>query len=63
MVVTARDKAGAVQAIEHADYDFVLGVQWHPEYLPQIQSQQRIFAGLVASAMQNRLAKKGVPND
>ena len=58
MVVTARDKAGVIQAIEHSDYDFVLGVQWHPEYLPQIESQQRLFAGLVASSQQNKQTKQ-----
>ena len=40
MVVTARGSGSVVQAIEHSKYDFVLGVQWHPEYLPQIESQQ-----------------------
>jgi putative glutamine amidotransferase len=63
MMVTARDLAGVVQAIEHSVDDFVLGVQWHPEYLPQIQSQQRIFAGLVASAKQKRRTKFGAPDD
>jgi putative glutamine amidotransferase len=62
MRVAARDRAGVIQAIEHTDYDFVLGVQWHPEYLPQIESQQRIFAGLVASARQNKLTKNRVQN-
>lgn len=59
MIVTARDMAGVVQAIEHSDYDFVIGVQWHPEYLPQIQSQQRIFAGLVACARHKKRVKTG----
>jgi putative glutamine amidotransferase len=63
MMVTARDLAGVVQAIEHSVYDFVLGVQWHPEYLPQIQSQQRIFAGLVACAKQKKLAEFGALDD
>lgn len=63
MLVTARDMAGVIQAIEHSDYAFVLGVQWHPEYLPQIESQQRIFAGLVTSATQIRLAKTGAQHD
>lgn len=62
MRVTARDMAGVIQAIEHTDYDFVLGVQWHPEYLPQIESQQRIFAGLVTSARQNKQAENRAQN-
>ena len=63
MIVTARDLAGVVQAIEHSVYDFVIGVQWHPEYLPQIQSQQRIFAGLVDCAKSKKLEKFGASND
>ena len=59
MIVTARDGGGVVQAIEHTDYDFVLGVQWHPEYLPQIESQQRIFRGLVDCAAQTKWEKIG----
>ncbi|MDR9419245.1 gamma-glutamyl-gamma-aminobutyrate hydrolase family protein [Gracilimonas sp.] len=38
------------QAIEHKDYDFVIGVQWHPEYLTQIARQRNIFKELVKAA-------------
>lgn len=38
------------QAIEHVDYPFVIGVQWHPEYLMQIARQRNIFRQLVAEA-------------
>lgn len=38
----ARDRDGFVQAIEHAE-GFVLGVQWHPEYLPYQPAQRRLF--------------------
>jgi putative glutamine amidotransferase len=48
--VAARDRNGIVQAIEHEDLPFVLGVQWHPEYLPQVPRQRRIFQGLVEAA-------------
>lgn len=54
MIVTARDMAGVVQAIEHTEFDFVIGVQWHPEYLPQIESQQRLFKELVSTATQRK---------
>ncbi|MDQ2695937.1 MAG: type 1 glutamine amidotransferase [Pseudomonadota bacterium] len=48
--VAARDRYGIVQAIECTDRPFMLGVQWHPEYLPQSRSQQRLFAALAAAA-------------
>ena len=37
--VAARDRNGIVQAIEHEGLPFVVGVQWHPEYLPQLPGQ------------------------
>lgn len=48
--VVAREENGIVQAIESKGHPFVLGVQWHPEYMPQIPSQRRIFAALVEEA-------------
>ncbi len=53
MRVVAREaRAPIVQAIEHARRSFWIGVQWHPEYMPQDPAQQRLFAGLVAMAVQ-----------
>ena len=48
--VCARDKNGIVQAIERGDRPFVIGVQWHPEYLPRHTAHQRLFGALVAEA-------------
>jgi putative glutamine amidotransferase len=48
--VAARDDAGVVQAIEHAARRFWIGVQWHPEYLPQVAEERRLFATLVSSS-------------
>jgi putative glutamine amidotransferase len=41
---------GIWQALEHAEYPFVIGVQWHPEYLVQIARQRNIFKELVKEA-------------
>ena len=42
---------GIVQAFESNNgYSFMLGVQWHPEYLPQKRSQVRLFEALVKAA-------------
>jgi len=38
------------QALEHTDFPFVIGVQWHPEYLLQIARQRNIFKELVKEA-------------
>jgi putative glutamine amidotransferase len=50
LLVAGRDRNGIVQAIEHATLPFIVGVQWHPEYLPQIASQRAIFRALVCTA-------------
>lgn len=39
-----------IQAIEHEDHPFAIGVQWHPEYLIQISRQRNLFKELVRSA-------------
>jgi putative glutamine amidotransferase len=48
--VAARDRNQIVQAIEHESLPMVIGVQWHPEYLPQVPQQVAIFAALVRQA-------------
>jgi putative glutamine amidotransferase len=48
--VSAREESGIIQAIEHESQNFVVGVQWHPEYMPQIPIQRRIFERLVEEA-------------
>lgn len=32
LMVSARAKDGVIEAIESTKYDFVIGVEWHPEY-------------------------------
>lgn len=48
--VSAREPNGVVQAVEHPDRPFLVGVQWHPEYLPQVRRQLRLFERLVEAA-------------
>lgn len=48
--IAACEATGVIQAIEHTDLPFLLGVQWHPEYLPQSRRQRRLFESLVAAA-------------
>lgn len=50
----ARDADGITQGIEHLGKDFVIGVQWHPEYLPQYRAQRRLIAALVRNARRSR---------
>jgi putative glutamine amidotransferase len=48
--VSAREPNGVVQAIEHSSLPFVIGVQWHPEFLPLNPEERRIFWQLVQAA-------------
>lgn len=47
--VVARERAGVVQGIEAPGHRFMMGVQWHPEYLVLDQRQQALFRALVAA--------------
>lgn len=50
-----------IQALEHPEYPFVIGVQWHPEYLIQIRRQRNLFKTLVkcSSSPRNRFSDPG----
>src|SRR5205085_2533915 len=50
LAVVAREATGVVQAVERPDHPFRIGVQWHPEYIPQHRRQRGLFEGLVAAA-------------
>lgn len=49
-LVAREQNTHITQALEHPDYSFVIGVQWHPEYLIQIRRQRRLFKELVRCA-------------
>lgn len=51
LVVCALARDGVVEAVEKADHDFMIGVQWHPEgtAINDIYSQ-RLFEALVRAA-------------
>ncbi|WP_026331371.1 gamma-glutamyl-gamma-aminobutyrate hydrolase family protein [Thioalkalivibrio sp. ALE11] len=51
--VAGREPSRVVQAIE-TEQDFCIGVQWHPEYLPQKTRHQRLFRALVTAARRPR---------
>jgi putative glutamine amidotransferase len=55
--IVAREPSGVPQAIEHSARPFWIGVQWHPEYLPQQEAHQQLFAGLTREAQRVQLAR------
>jgi len=50
LIASARDRNGIIQGIEHQHAPFLIGVQWHPEFLPQLAEQRQIFCDLVRQA-------------
>ncbi len=46
-VISACDRDDIVQGIESVDEPLRIGVQWHPEYMPQRRDQRRLFANFV----------------
>lgn len=52
LVVSGRDLDGIIQAVECLGAGFMLGVQWHPEYLPYFAGQRAIFGALCEAARQ-----------
>jgi putative glutamine amidotransferase len=42
---------GVIEAIESTEHDFVVGVQWHPEYLTDREEHFRLFRALVDAAV------------
>jgi putative glutamine amidotransferase len=47
---TAKDPSGIIEAVEHTQLSFVIGVQWHPEFLLLHESQRRLFENFVSKA-------------
>ena len=45
-----RDLDDITQAVESDDERFLIGVQWHPEYMPQVKRMRRLFRALVGAA-------------
>jgi putative glutamine amidotransferase len=54
LIVTASEDNGVVQAIEKPDYDFYLGVQFHPEFLIYRRIFRELFKKLVVQAGRKR---------
>ncbi|MFP4155646.1 MAG: gamma-glutamyl-gamma-aminobutyrate hydrolase family protein [Halothiobacillaceae bacterium] len=48
--IAGRDLDGIVQAVERDGGTFILGVQWHPEFLIYQERQRRLFRTLVEQA-------------
>jgi len=54
LIVSARASDGVIEALEHPDHPFFLGVQWHPErYHDRTQDAAVLFSALAEAARQH----------
>ncbi|HEY6557236.1 MAG TPA: gamma-glutamyl-gamma-aminobutyrate hydrolase family protein [Polyangiaceae bacterium] len=60
LVASARERNGVVQGIETPEPSFLVGVQWHPEYMPQRPEQRRLFREFVRAAREHALNRQGL---
>jgi len=52
--IVAHEPSGVVQGVECPGHPFLIGVQWHPEFLIFTGAQQRLFRALVKAASSRR---------
>lgn len=50
--ITAKDLDGFIQGIESTSHRFIIGTQWHPEYLFYLPSQRTLFEKLLKESSQ-----------
>lgn len=54
LAIVARDRDDLIQAVESETHPFLIGVQWHPEFLLFSRSQQRLIRALVETASRTK---------
>ena len=53
LIVSARDRDNFIQATEVTDGRFIVGVQWHPEYMPYSTPQRQLFKKFAQAVKEN----------
>jgi putative glutamine amidotransferase len=55
LLVSARAPDGVIEAFEGRGERFLVGVEWHPDLMPEHPEQMRLFAALVNAARRARV--------
>jgi putative glutamine amidotransferase len=58
VLVAAQAPDDLVESFQVKNQDFALGIQWHPEALPDVPQQQKIYQALVKAAETNSRARR-----
>lgn len=62
VIISAKSIDGVTEAIESPNYNFVLGVQWHPEHLLDIEEHSNIFKTFMQKSEKYKEEKHGNDN-
>ena len=54
LTIAAKDRNRLIQAIESKDNQFILGLQWHPEFMPYHWSSRHIFHAFAAEIKKHK---------
>ena len=55
MIVSAVSTDGVIEAVEHPDLPFFVGIQWHPErYFDRTEDAKAVFAAFAQAAREYR---------
>ncbi len=55
LIVSARAPDGVIEAFEGAGDRFLVGVEWHPDLMPEHPEQRRLFTALIDAARRARV--------
>ena len=62
LTISSTDGDDIAQAVENPDHAFLMGVQWHPEFLLYLPSSRSLFHALVAAARERAGSGGGAPD-
>jgi len=57
-IINAMAEDGVIEGIESVDFPFVVGIQWHPEYLHEGDQSRAIFKAFLKRATRFRKMEK-----
>lgn len=61
LTVCACESNGVIQGIEHLTMPYILGVQWHPEYIFYRKEQRKLFLRLISAANVAKIRGQAAP--
>lgn len=63
LAAAAHDPHGVVEALYDPAEDFFMGVQWHPEYAPQLETSKKLASAFIAACARYHDRSRGAGPD